>query len=77
MSMDDSFGSPERRDPNGQPKYEMDLKQALGNIKEAEQVHDLVSKFESAHAAGKKKINQGSITTLETDLTAQALKMSY
>lgn len=60
--LDDSFSSPEGAQP--------DIKMAVENLKETQQVVTIVDQIESNFLKAKKKINGLDLITLESDITA-------
>lgn len=68
---DESFGSSPRIRPDG------DLKQAVMNMHETQEVQQIVNEFESYFYNAKKKVNDCDLVTLESELAAQALSMQY
>jgi hypothetical protein len=71
---DDSFGtSPRVRTANS----EADMKQAVMNMHETQEVNAVIKEFEKNFSGAKKKINECDLVTLESELTVLALKMQY
>jgi hypothetical protein len=69
---DDSFGtSPRVRTANS----EADMKQAVMNMHETQEVNAVIKEFEKNFSGAKKKINECDLVTLESELTVLALKM--
>lgn len=63
---DDSFGnSPRLR--TGNP--DADMKQAVMNMHETQEVYQLVKEFEKCFCGAKKKVNECDLVTLESELT--------
>lgn len=67
--LDDSFNNPEGASP--------DIKMAVENLKETQQVVGVVDQIESNFLKAKKKINGLDLITLESDITAQTLTTCY
>jgi len=56
---------------------EADLKHAVLNMNETQEVHALMKEFERSFCSAKKKINDCDLVTIESELVVQALKMQY
>jgi hypothetical protein len=66
---DESFTAADRAGP--------DVKQAVQNLQETQQVASIIDKIELNYGKAKKKINGCDTTTLEADITAQTLNTCY
>mmetsp|Transcript_21886 Transcript_21886/g.33966 ORF Transcript_21886/g.33966 Transcript_21886/m.33966 type:complete len:258 (-) Transcript_21886:4579-5352(-) len=75
MSMDESMGSPKLKNPNAH--NEADIKQAVQNFEETQQVMEVVSALEKSYGGIKKKLNSFDLSTLESNITVQTLNQSY
>jgi hypothetical protein len=56
---------------------EADIKQAVMNMHETQDVLQVVKEFEKCFCSAKSKINECDVISLESDLMIQALKMQY